>query len=225
MRKKFCLLFLVLLGLPNYAVATQDICGALPPDQFREENNNSIKGDLAGKANLLSRFVGNAELGGKIDSTRKELFAKFPDANAAYMDRYLLYMFCITLFDPKNTQTQPEKMKAIQKFQRQLTKPVMPPDIYSKTYNPPVEQGVVYAVIDKKRQSSIYLAYQWGSAKNEGTINVARANGVVLQLVHSNPGSYPLIIKTDGEIVNLRQYQDDKAPKQWEEDSYEKVSW
>jgi hypothetical protein len=125
MRKKFCLLLLVLLGLPNYAVAIRDICGAPPPDQFREENNESIKGDLAGKANFLSGFVGKAELGGKIDATRKELFAKYSDANAAYMDRYLLYMFCYVLFDPKNTQTPQEKMQAIQEFKRQQqsTKP------------------------------------------------------------------------------------------------------
>ena len=106
MRKTLCLLLLVLVGLPKYAVATEDECGALPPDQFREEDNRSINGDLAGKANFLSRFVGDAELGGKIDSTRKEMFAKFPDANAAYMDRVLLYMLCTALFDPKNTQTQ-----------------------------------------------------------------------------------------------------------------------
>lgn len=225
MRKTFCLLLLVLLGLPNYAVAIKDNCGAPPPEQFREENNKSIKADVTGKANLLTRLAGSAELGGKVDSTRKELFAKFPDANAAYMDRLLLYMFCITLFDPKNTQTQREKQEAILEFRRQLTTPVTPPDTYSKTYNPPVEEGVVYAVIDKKRQSSISLAYKWGSKKNDDTINVARANGVVLRLLHSDPGSYPLIIKTDGEIVEIRQYQGDKAPKQWKEDSYEKVSW
>jgi hypothetical protein len=106
---------------------------------------------------------------------------------------------------------------------------VATPDTH-RQYNPPAEPGVVYAVIDKKRLSSgasppLYVAYQWGSVKKEDTINVDRVNGVVLRLLHSNPGSYPLIIKTDGEIVDVRQYQDDKAPIQWREDSYKQVSW
>ncbi len=123
MRKKLYLLLLVLLGLLNYAVATPDVCGTPPPDQFREENNESIKGDLNSKANFLSGFVGKAELGGKIEATRKDIFAKYSDANTAYMDRYLAYIFCYVLFDPKNTQTPAEKIKAIQEFKRQQQQP------------------------------------------------------------------------------------------------------
>jgi hypothetical protein len=112
---------LLLLGLPNLAIA--EICGAPPPDQFREENNESIKGDLAGKANFLSSFVGKSELGGKIELTRKEIFSKYSDANTAYMDRYLAYMFCLVLFDPKNTQKSEDKINAIHEFRRQQQKP------------------------------------------------------------------------------------------------------
>jgi hypothetical protein len=132
MQKHFYILLLLLLGLPHQAIATREVCGDLPPSQFREENNGSIKGDLEGKANLLSRFVGKAELGGKIESTRKEIFAKYSDANAAYIDRYFAYMFCYLLFDPKNKQTPQEKLNAIIEFrQRQQQQP--PPPAKSET--------------------------------------------------------------------------------------------
>jgi hypothetical protein len=110
---------LLFLGLPSLALANREICGAPPPEQFREENNESIKGELAGKANFLSSYVGKADLGGKIEATRKEIFSKYSDANAAYMDRYLAYMFCLVLFDPKNQQNPEDKIKAIQEFKRQ----------------------------------------------------------------------------------------------------------
>jgi hypothetical protein len=119
MRRKIYWLLLLFLGLPNLAVATREICGAPPSDQPREEISEFIKGELAGKANLLSSYVGKAELGGKIEAARQEIFAKYPDPAAASLDRYLLYMFCFVLFDPKNTQSSHEKIKAIQEFKRQ----------------------------------------------------------------------------------------------------------
>jgi hypothetical protein len=134
MQRIFYVLVLLFLVLPTHAVATRDICGNPPPDQFREENNESIKGDLTGKANFLSSYVGKAELGGKIESTRRELFAKYSDANMAYMDRFLLYMFCYAIFDPKNPLTSTEKIKAIQEYKRQQS---IKPESRSETRTEP----------------------------------------------------------------------------------------
>jgi len=119
MRRKFYWLLLLLLGLPNLTVATREICGEPPPHQFKEESYKSIKGDLEGKANFLSSWVGKVGLGTKIESTRKEIFAKYSDANAAYMDQYLLYMFCYIISDPKNKQDPNDKIKAIMEFRQQ----------------------------------------------------------------------------------------------------------
>ena len=55
---------------------------------------------------------------------RKEIFAKYSDANMAYMDRYLAYMFCFVLFDPKNIQKSEDKINAIQEFRRQQQPPI-----------------------------------------------------------------------------------------------------
>ena len=52
--------------------------------------------------------------------------------------------------------------------QRQVTRPVTGPDIYSKTYNPPVEQGVVYAVIDKKRPIKHLFSLSMGLREKRG---------------------------------------------------------
>jgi hypothetical protein len=97
--------------------------------------------------------------------------------------------------------------------------------IYTKTFDPPVEQGVIYAVIDKDTKPNLYLAYQWGLEKNEGAVRVAKKRGAVLRLQHSNAGSYPLTIRTDGVIVSIRQYDNDVAPNEWRMGTHEKVSW
>jgi hypothetical protein len=102
------------------------------------------------------------------------------------------------------------------------------PPIYTYTYNPPEDPGVVYVVVNKKGKSGIYLAYEWGPAGKDGTINVAQnEDGLVLRLMHPERGSYPLTIKTNGKLKSddIRQYQDDKAPDQWKMDSYKKVYW
>jgi hypothetical protein len=144
MRRKFYWLLLLLLGLPNLAVATREICGDPPPPQFKEESDKSIKGDLESEANLLSRWVGKAGLDAKIESTRKEIFAKYADANTANMDRYLGYMFCMLIFDPKNKQDHQDKMKAVMEF-RQQQRQQPPPARSSSTPGPggPSAPGLV----------------------------------------------------------------------------------
>jgi hypothetical protein len=131
MRRKFYWLLLLLLGLPNLAVATREICGEPPPPQFKEESDKSIKGDLDGKANFLSSLVGKVGLGAKIESTRKEIFAKYSDANTANMDRYLVYMFCFLIFDPKNKQDHQDKIKALMEFYQQQRQQPPPPATYA----------------------------------------------------------------------------------------------
>jgi hypothetical protein len=136
MRREFYWLFLLLLGLPNLAVATREKCGDPPPPQFKEESDKSIKGDLEGKANFLSSWLGKAGLGAKIDLTRKEIFAKYPDANTANMDRYLGYLFCMIIFDPKNKQDDPDKLKALMEFYQQQQQKPPPPPRSSPTLGP-----------------------------------------------------------------------------------------
>lgn len=96
-------------------------CGDPPPAQFQSRNDEKLKGDLQGKAQLLAKFAGGAQLGGEITLSRQQVFADYPDANRARTDAYFLYMFCMSLFSPGNKQTPDEKQKAISEFYRQIT--------------------------------------------------------------------------------------------------------
>lgn len=112
--------------------AAHEICGDPPPAQFRVRNDETLKGEIEGKAQLLTKFVGDAQLGGKVETSQKEIFAKYPDADRARTDTYFAYMFCVLLFSPDNPQSFEEKQRALTTFYehlRQKTEPVSLPII------------------------------------------------------------------------------------------------
>src|SRR5690242_15079099 len=74
----------------------QPSCGEPP-----RVDDQSLKGALEGKAQLLTRLVGDANLKGNIEAARTDIFSKYPEARKAHSDTYLLYMFCsFVLSDP-----------------------------------------------------------------------------------------------------------------------------
>lgn len=106
-------------AVTNAALA-HDICGEPPPAQFRVRNDETLKGELEGKAQLLTKFVGDASLGGKIETSQREIFAKYPDADTARTNAYFVYMFCVLLFSPENHQSYEEKLSALRGFREHL---------------------------------------------------------------------------------------------------------
>jgi hypothetical protein len=92
---------------------------------------SSTKGNLEGKAEFLTRFVGTAELGGKIDSARKELYQNSDKFFAAQNDAYLAYMFCI-IITKDNNLSAPEKLKALQEFKRPVNTPQQAPPLQTR---------------------------------------------------------------------------------------------
>src|SRR6185312_11976406 len=55
----------------------QPSCGDPP-----RVDDQSLKGDLEGKAKFLSSLVGDANLKGQIESARTDIFSKYPNASA-----------------------------------------------------------------------------------------------------------------------------------------------
>src|SRR5689334_6543898 len=94
--------------LTLFAVAqAQPSCGEPP-----RVDDLTLKGDLEGKAQFLSKLVGDADLKGKIEAARTDIFSKYPKAGEAHSDAYLEYMFCsFVLSDPKLSSQ--EKFQAI----------------------------------------------------------------------------------------------------------------
>jgi hypothetical protein len=75
----------------------QPSCGDPP-----RVDDQSLKGYLDGRAQFLSKLIGDAGLKGQIETSRTDIFSKYPNASAAHSDTYLEYMFCsFVLSDPK----------------------------------------------------------------------------------------------------------------------------
>src|SRR3954452_17912368 len=87
---------LMMLSMP---VQAQPSCGEPP-----RVDDQSLKGDLEGKAKFLSSLVGDANLKGEIESKRTDILRNYPEASKTSSDTYLQYMFCsFVLTDPKLT--------------------------------------------------------------------------------------------------------------------------
>jgi hypothetical protein len=100
------------------AAQAQPSCGDPP-----RVDDQRLKGDLEGKAQFLSKLVGDASLKGQIETARTDIFSKYPNAGATRSDAYLEYMFCsFVLTDPK-LPTQ-EKFRSIQEFRQLAAQPV-----------------------------------------------------------------------------------------------------
>jgi hypothetical protein len=99
-------------------------------------DDQSLKGDLEGKAKFLSGLVGDAGLKGQVEAAKTDIFSKYPDAAKAHSDTYLEYMFCtFVLSDPKLSAQ--EKFRAIQEFRQANTSG----SITTKGPQSPVVQG------------------------------------------------------------------------------------
>src|SRR4051794_36112190 len=113
---------LLMLSMP---VQAQPSCGDPP-----RVDNQTLKGDLEGKAKVLSSLIGDANLKGQIETARTDIFSKYPNAGTTRSDDYLQYMFCsFVLSDPKLSAQ--DKFRAIQEF-RQVQNQSPPPSIATK---------------------------------------------------------------------------------------------
>jgi hypothetical protein len=94
------------------------VCGEAPPVA-----NESLKGDIQGKAQLLTRYLGEAQLSGKIETSRTEIFSKYPDAELSRSNAYFEYQVCILIMTD-STKSASKKLEALKEVRREFNKPV-----------------------------------------------------------------------------------------------------
>lgn len=117
----------------------QPSCGEPP-----RVDDQTLKGDLEGRAKFLSSFVGDANLKGQIETARTDIFSKYPNAGSTRSDAYLEYMFCsFVLSDPK--WTAEAKFRAILEFRQLAAQPA--PSSGQTTITAP--GGVAAGTIDR----------------------------------------------------------------------------
>jgi hypothetical protein len=90
----------LLLNVLTLAAAAQDLqgmCGDPPPVA-----NESLKAEIEGEIQLLSRFLGRADITGLLETTRQEIFSNYPDAELTRSNAYLEYQVCIIIMTADN---------------------------------------------------------------------------------------------------------------------------
>lgn len=75
-------------------VAQEMDCGNPPPVA-----NEELRIDIEGNAKLLTGLLGQAAVSGKVQKSRSDIFASYPNADKVVVDRYLLYQICVYLRD------------------------------------------------------------------------------------------------------------------------------
>jgi hypothetical protein len=104
------------LAIPAFA-QPQPSCGEPP-----RVDDQSLKGDLEGKAKFLSSLLGDANLKGQVEAVRTDIFRNYPEASKTRSDAYLQYMFCsFVLSDPKLPTER--KFQVIQEFRQAQISP------------------------------------------------------------------------------------------------------
>ncbi|MGY8706000.1 hypothetical protein RAD16_09665 [Bradyrhizobium sp. 18BD] len=90
--------------LPTTALAQAVNCGEQP--QFPPDIEKSIKGDVQGKAQLFTKLLGNAELKGAVDTSKKELQQKYNNVDKAKIDQYMAWVSCQSIMQDRNLATE-----------------------------------------------------------------------------------------------------------------------
>jgi len=116
-RNTFILGSISLFFSASGSIADEVDCGPPPAFTMAEKVDESLKGQLAGQADFLSKLVGKAELAGQVDAARTSIYQTSDQAFAAQKDAYLAYMFCKIVMQDKTLSTK-DKLDAINQFRQ-----------------------------------------------------------------------------------------------------------
>jgi hypothetical protein len=109
----------IFFAAPGDLHAQDSLCGPAPSLPTSLENGESIKGQLQGQADLLSKLVGKAELSGQVEAARKQLYQNSDQFFAAQKDAYLSYLFCLLITQDNSLSTE-QKLKALNTFKEPI---------------------------------------------------------------------------------------------------------
>ncbi|MEM9452039.1 MAG: hypothetical protein AAGA75_26420 [Cyanobacteria bacterium P01_E01_bin.6] len=110
------LIFLTILSAPVLAEDLAEACGDPPP-----VSDEKLKGEIKGQAKFLSGFLGGAELGGEIETSRNEIFSRYPPGERS--NAYFEYQVCLLLMSDDSLTTR-EKLMELREIRDGFAKPL-----------------------------------------------------------------------------------------------------
>jgi hypothetical protein len=98
----------ILLALPlillSFPTSAQIACGDSPKD-IPIAVQEMLKGDVEGKAQLLTKMLGDAQLKGKVETSRTELHQEHKNLDQYQIDMYFMWVACQALNSDKTLST------------------------------------------------------------------------------------------------------------------------
>lgn len=149
----------------NSSASAEVFCGDVPKD-VPISTQDQLKADVDGKAQLLTKLLGNAQIKGNIDSSRTELYEHHKNIDQHQIDMYYMWISCQTITSDKSISTE-EKTKLL---------------------------FAMYASFNSKAGGELKIArnpnalYQYGEpvAEVQGAV-ISQANGIVtFQALHTS---------------------------------------
>lgn len=113
---------LLLIALAGGAAFAQSSSQCGDPPRVDDEQ---LKGQIAGRAKLLSGYVGGAELTGNIDLARKDIFSKSSEGLKSRADAYLQFQVCQLVMTDKQLSTK-EKIDELLRVRQSFDRPIAP---------------------------------------------------------------------------------------------------
>jgi hypothetical protein len=105
--------FVFVVAISSIAHAQQ--CGDPP-----RVDDQSLKGELEGKAKFLSGWLGDAGLKGQVEAARSDVLSKYPNADQVRADAYLSYVFCTFVLTDAKLSAE-EKFRKILEFRQSMS--------------------------------------------------------------------------------------------------------
>src|SRR6185437_5014881 len=92
---------IAILFVSAHAAWSQQIsCGEVPKIQRSVEQK--LKGDVEGKAQLLTKLLGNADVQGTVETSKTELYQQHQDVGRDEIDLYFAWVSCQTIASDRN---------------------------------------------------------------------------------------------------------------------------
>jgi hypothetical protein len=209
-RRITVLIIFMLFGIAE-ASAQHPICGRAPEWDIKSQDTESLKGDLQGKAQLLTKLLGSANLSGQIQTERETLYKNSDEPEARRQDAYLAYMFCVLIMDDRTLSIN-EKIKAINEFKQPVRKseslermfaaPMVPcllgelvlprPETFHLQFLVVDDGPVVRSIMPRVRSQNLNAGRELGDAIKAGTIpRLTDSASLIVHLLGVNSQKLP----------------------------------
>jgi hypothetical protein len=82
--------------LVSFSASAESYCGDAPKD-IPVAAQDQIKGDVEGKAQLLTKMLGSAQINGTVEASRTELYEEHKNVDQHQIDMYFMWVSCQTI--------------------------------------------------------------------------------------------------------------------------------